>query len=353
MEFSINDLAAMLNGEVEGDGTVKVNRIDKLQEGKKGGICFLSNPKYEPYIYTTEASAALVRRDFKPKKKVKATLIRVDDPYTSFTILLEEYQKTLTFQRSGIETPSFIDQSAKFGENLYFGAFSYAGRNTIIGNNVKIYPQVYIGDDVKIGDNVVIYPGVKIYSRTVIGNHCTIHAGAVIGSDGFGFAPQPDGSFKTIPQVGNVVLGDNVSVGANTTIDKATFESTIIENGVKLDNLIQVAHNVVIGSNTVIAAQSGISGSSKVGKNCVIAGQVGIAGHLEIGDRVTLAAQTGIIANVPSGEVRLGSPSMERMKFLKSFSIFRILPELNLRLKQLEEKTINLSAKIESKLEKK
>ena len=347
MEFSINDVAIMLNGEVIGDGSEKVHRIDTLQEGKKGGICFLANPKYEPYIYTTEATAVLVRRDFIPKKQIHTTLIKVDDPYSSFTSLLEEYQKFISEQKSGIENPSYIGENSVVGENIYRGAFSYIGNHVTIGNNVKIYPHVYIGDHVKIGDHTIIYPGAKIYERTVIGKSCTIHAGAVLGSDGFGFAPQPDGSFKTIPQIGNVVLGDHVNIGANTAIDRATFESTIIETGAKLDNLIQVAHNVVIGSNTVIAAQAGISGSSKIGKNCMIAGQVGIIGHLTIADKVVLAAQTGIISSIENeGEVRLGSPSMERMKYLKSYSVFRDLPELKKSVKQLEEKIINLSARI-------
>jgi UDP-3-O-[3-hydroxymyristoyl] glucosamine N-acyltransferase len=347
MEFSINDLALLLNGEVEGDGSEKVHRIDKIQEGKRGGIGFLSNPKYEQYIYTTEASAVLVNKDFQPKKKVNTTLLRVEDPYSSFTLLLEEYQKILNFQKTGVECPSFIGENTAVGKNVYRGAFSYIGANIKIGDNVKIYPHVYIGDDVEIGDNTIIYAGAKIYERTVIGSGCTIHAGAVLGSDGFGFAPQPDGTFKTIPQVGNVILGDNVNIGANTTIDRATFESTLIESGAKLDNLIQIGHNVKIGSNTVIAAQTGISGSTVIGKNCMIAGQVGITGHLTIADKVKIAAQTGILSNIENeGEMRLGSPSMERMKYLKSFSVFRVLPELKNSIKQLEEKVINLSARL-------
>jgi UDP-3-O-[3-hydroxymyristoyl] glucosamine N-acyltransferase len=347
MELSINDLALLVNGEVEGDGSEKVHRIDKIQEGKKGGIGFLSNPKYEHYLYTTEATAILVSRDFQPRKKVKTILVRVEDPYSSFTLLLEEYQKIMNFQKSGIESPSFIGENTVVGDDIYRGAYSYVGANTKIGNNVKIYPHVYIGDSVVIGDNTIIYAGVKIYERTVIGSGCTIHAGAVLGSDGFGFAPQPDGTFKMIPQVGNVILGDNVNIGANTTIDRATFDSTLIESGVKLDNLIQIGHNVKIGSNTVIAAQTGISGSTIIGKNCMIAGQVGITGHLAIADKVKIAAQSGIISNIEiEGEMRLGSTSMERMKYFKSFSIFRILPELKNSIKQLEEKVINLSARL-------
>lgn len=346
MELTINDLARLLNGELEGDGSEKVFKIDKIQEGSRGGISFLSNPKYERYVYETNSSAVLVKRDFSPKKEVRAALIRVDDPYLSFTRLLEEYQRLMISQKNGVESPSFIGDNCKVGNAVYRGAFSYIGHNVVMGDNVKVYPHAYIGDDVTIGNDVIIYAGVKIYERTKIGDRCTIHAGAVIGSDGFGFAPQPDGSFKTIPQVGNVVIGDDVSVGANTTIDRATLESTVIGQGAKLDNLIQIAHNVTVGSNTVIAAQAGISGSTTVGKNCMIGGQVGIAGHLIITDKVKLAAQTGIIANIEKeGEVRLGSPSMEHFKFLKSYSIFRILPELKSRVDELEEKVLNLSAR--------
>lgn len=344
MEFKVEQIAAMVGGEIEGDGEKIINRIEKIQDAKKGSISFLSNPKYENYIYTTNASAVLVNKSFAPKNKINCTLIRVDDAYNSFTALLEEYSKIISFQKTGIEQPSYIGADSNTGPDIYRGAFSYIGEKTTIGSNVKIYPHTYIGDNVKIGDDTIIYAGAKIYNNTIIGSNCTIHAGAVIGSHGFGFAPQADGTYKSIPQVGNVIIKDNVDIGANTVIDCATFDSTIIGKGVKLDNLIQVAHNVEIGDNTVMAAQSGISGSSKIGKNCIIAGQVGIAGHLTIGNQVTLAAQTGIISNVEDKEVRLGSPSMDRMKFLKSFSVFRILPELKSKIQQLEEKIINLSA---------
>ncbi len=344
MEFKIEQIAAMVGGEVLGDKESVVNRIEKIQEAKEGSISFLANPKYENYIYTTGATAVLVNKNFEPKKSLQCTLIKVDDAYSSFTTLLEEYSKIISNQKSGVEDPAFISTTAKAGDNIYRGAYSYIGENTTLGNNVKVYPHTYIGDNVKIGDNTIIYAGAKIYANTIIGSNCTIHAGAVIGSHGFGFAPQPDGTYKSIPQVGNVIIKDNVDIGANTVIDCATFESTIIGKGVKLDNLIQIAHNVEIGDNTVMAAQSGVSGSSKIGKNCILAGQVGIAGHITIGNHVTLAAQTGIISDIKDKEVRLGSPGMDKMKFLKSFAVFRVLPELKIKIQQLEEKIINLSA---------
>ncbi len=344
MEFKVEQIAAMVGGEVEGSGEQIVNKIEKIQDAKEGSISFLANPKYENYIYTTNASAVLVNKSFEPKKKLKCTLIRVEDAYSSFTALLEEYSKIVSYQKAGVEEPSYMGASSNTGKDIYRGAFSYIGENTTIGNNVKIYPHTYIGDNVRIGDNSIIYAGAKIYNNTIIGANCTIHAGAVIGSHGFGFAPQADGTYKSIPQVGNVIIKDNVDIGANTVIDCATFESTLIGKGVKLDNLIQIAHNVEIGENTVMAAQSGISGSSKIGKNCMIAGQVGIAGHLNIGNQVTLAAKAGILSDVKDKEIRLGSPSMDRIKFLKSYSIFRILPELKSKIQQLEEKIINLSA---------
>src|SRR3990170_1583962 len=282
MEFSINQIASMLGGEVQGDGNEKIKMLAKIQEAGKGQIAFLSNPKYEQFIYSTQATAVIVKKDFVARKEISATLILVDDPYISFTRLLEEYHKLISFQKSGVEQPSFMHDTASTGKNIYRGAFSYIGSQARIGDNVKIYPHAYIGDNVVIGDNTIIHPGVKIYADTKIGNNCVIHSGAVIGSDGFGFAPQEDGSYKTIPQLGNVIIEDNVTVGGNTVIDCATLfgDSTLIRQGVKLDNLIQIAHNVEIGKNTVIAAQTGISGSTKLGENCLLAGQVGIAGHL-------------------------------------------------------------------------
>lgn len=339
MEFTINQVAELLEGKVEGNGEEKVYTIKGIEEGIKGSISFLSNPKYEPFIYDTDSSAVIVKEDFKPKKEVKTTLIFVDDPYTRFTTLLEQIQKMINPIKSGVESPSYKCDSAQVGENIYRGAFSYIGERCKIGNNVKIFPNSYIGDDCVIGDNTVIYSGVKIYPRCKIGNQCTIHSGVVIGSDGFGFAPQEDGTYKTIPQLGNVIIEDNVDIGANTVIDRATFDSTVIKSGVKLDNLIQIAHNVVIGKNTVIASQAGVSGSTKVGENCVIAGQAGIVGHLKIADKTTIAAQAGITKTIKEkGITMLGSPAIDIRNFRQSFVYFKKLPELAERITKLEKK---------------
>ncbi len=341
MEFSVNQIAMMLGGEVVGNGNEKIKMLAKIQDAKKGQIAFLSNPKYEQYIYTTQATAVIVKKDFAARKEVTATLVLVDDPYSSFTRLLEEYHKLVSYQKTGIEQPSFIDGSASAGDNIYRGAFSYIGSNARIGNNVKIYPHVYVGDNVVIGNNTILHPGVKIYSDTKIGNNCVIHSGAVIGSDGFGFAPQEDGSYKTIPQLGIVTLEDNVAIGANTVIDCATLfgDSTVIREGVKLDNLIQIAHNVEIGKNTVIAAQTGISGSTKIGENCMLAGQVGIAGHITIASGTRLGAQSGVGKSIKDeGQRWMGSPALEFGSYFKSYAVFKQLPDLYLRLKQLEDK---------------
>ena len=271
MEFSLAQIAAILNGTVEGDENKTVNRLDKIQEGKSGGISFLANEKYTLHIYETEATAVIVSEDFEASKPLKTNLIRVKDAYTGFTILLEAYSTMLKSSFVGIEEPSYMDESSRMGEHVYRGAFSYIGKNCQIGNHVKIHPHAFIGDRALIGDYTIIHSGARICSDTVMGQHCEIHPGAVIGSDGFGFAPQPDGSYKTIPQIGNVILEDHVSVGANSTIDCATMGSTILRKGVKIDNQVQIAHNVIIGENTVIASQTGISGSTEIGKNCVIA----------------------------------------------------------------------------------
>jgi UDP-3-O-[3-hydroxymyristoyl] glucosamine N-acyltransferase len=343
MEFSVNQIAQLIGGEVKGEGERKVRKLGKIQEAEEGSITFLANPKYEPFIYTTGASAAIVGRDMIFKEGVKPSLILVDDPYLSFTLLLEEYQKIISLSKSGVENPSYLGDNSYTGENIYRGAFSYIGNNVNIGNNVKIYPHVFIGDNVSIGDNCIFYSGSKIYANTEIGNNCVIHSGAVLGSDGFGFAPTADGSYKTIPQLGNVILRNNVDVGANTVIDRATLGSTIINNGTKLDNLIQIAHNVVIGENTVIAAQAGISGSTKIGDNCMIGGQAGITGHLEIANRTSIAGNTGIMSSIKEeGKVLLGYIAMEKGDFLRSYAIFRKLPDLNTTLKELEKKTLNL-----------
>lgn len=340
MDFSIAQIAAMLGGEVKGEGGEKINMLAKIQDAKKGQLAFLSNPKYEHYIYTTQASAVIVKKDFQAKKNVAATLILVDDPYNSFTQLLEEYHKLVSFQKTGVEEPSFIGDKSTIGKNIYRGAFSYIGHHVKIGDNVKIYPHVYIGDNTVIGNDTILHANVKVYADTQIGNNCVLHAGAVIGSDGFGFAPQADGTFKTIPQLGNVLIEDNVTIGANTVIDCATMfgDSTIIRKGVKLDNLIQIAHNVEVGKNTVIAAQAGISGSTKVGENVMIAGQVGIAGHLVIADRTQIGAQAGIAKSIKEeGHQILGYPAIDIKDYFRSYAIFKKLPDLNDRLRQLEK----------------
>jgi UDP-3-O-[3-hydroxymyristoyl] glucosamine N-acyltransferase len=343
MKFTVAQIAQLLGGTVEGNGDKEVYTLGKIEEAKEGNISFLANLKYEPYLYTTDATAVIISRELELKKEVKATLIRVDDPYSSFTLLLEEYNKIINFQKEGVEDPSFMHGSAQHGNKIYRGAFSYIGANCKIGTNVKIYPNAYLGDGTVVGDNTIILAGAKVYPNTIIGNNCTIHAGAVVGSDGFGFAPQPDGSYKAIPQLGNVVLEDWVSIGANATIDCATMGSTIIRRGVKIDNLVQVAHNVEIDENTVIAAQSGVAGSTKIGKGCILAGQVGVIGHLQIADKTTIAAQAGVGKSIKKeGKILIGSPAFERDEYLKSYVVFKNLPDLDKRLKQLEEKVINL-----------
>ena len=342
MEFTLGQIAGIINGTVEGDSEIKISTISSIEEAKSGSISFLSNPKYESYIYETQASGVIVNNDFQPQQKVSATLIRVEDAYLAFTSLLKEYQRLMDFSKSGIESPSHLPESVKYGENFYMGAFAYIGDHVTIGDNVKIYPHVYLGDNVSIGDNCILYPGVKIYQNCQIGNYCTLQGGAVIGSHGFGFAPKADGSYENIPQIGNVILEDHVDIGANTTIDCATFESTIIRKGVKLDNLVQIAHNVEIGENTVVAAQSGISGSTKIGKQVILAGQVGIVGHLKIADHTIFGAQAGVMKGTKTGETHWGTPSMEKGKQVKSLVIFRKLPEVMKRIEELEEKILNL-----------
>jgi UDP-3-O-[3-hydroxymyristoyl] glucosamine N-acyltransferase len=350
MEFTINQVAAMLGGQVKGNGNDKINMLAKIQGAKKGQIAFLSNPKYEQYIYTTEATAVIVKKDFQARKEIQATLILVEDPYISFTALLEQYHKLVTFQKTGIEQPSFIGEKTTVGPNIYRGAFSYIGSNVKIGHDVKIYPHVFIGDDVIIGDNTVLYANVKVYAGSQIGNNCIIHSGTVIGSDGFGFAPQEDGTYKTIPQLGNVIIEDDVAIGANTVIDCATLfgDSTVIHQGVKLDNLIQVAHNVEIGKNTVIAAQTGISGSTKIGEGCMIGGQVGIAGHLVIANKTGIGAQSGVGKPTKEGQRYTGSPAFELKDWFQSYALFKKLPDLTARLRELENKVSQLQNNSES-----
>ncbi len=342
MEFTIQQIAAMLGGEVKGESNGKINMLAKIQDAKKGQIAFLSNPKYENFIYTTQASVVIVSKSFVPRKEIASTLILVDDPYLSFTVLLEEYHKLISFQKSGIEDPCFIGSNSIVGKNIYRGAFSYIGNNVKIGDNVKIYPHAFVGDNVEVGSNTILHPGTKLYADTKVGINCVIHSGTVIGSDGFGFAPQADGTYKTIPQLGNVIIEDNVTIGGNTVIDCATLfgDSTIIRKGVKLDNLIQVAHNVEVGKNTVIAAQSGISGSSRIGDNCILGGQVGIAGHLVIANNTGIGAQAGIGKSIKKeGQKIIGSPAFDVAEYFRSYAVFKKLPDLNQRLRELEKKT--------------
>ncbi len=337
MEFRATDIAAFLNGEVVGNEDVKVFSVSKIEDGKPGTLAFLANLKYEHHIYETKASIVLVNKSFHPKKEILATLIKVDDAYQAFASLLELYQQAKTVQKVGIEQPSYIHETAKIGDNIYLGAFAYIGKNAQIGNNVKIYPQAFVGENVTIGDNCIIYSGVKIYDDCNIGNQCILHAGSVVGSDGFGFAPQSNGTYKKIPQLGNVILEDNVEIGANTTIDCGTMESTIIRKGVKLDNLVQVAHNCEIGENTVIAAQAGLAGTTKVGKNCRFGGQVGLAGHLTIGNNVQIGAQSGLSSSVRDNETLLMTPAFNVKDAVKSAIIYKKLPELRDDIIQLKK----------------
>ncbi|MFD2935628.1 UDP-3-O-(3-hydroxymyristoyl)glucosamine N-acyltransferase [Spirosoma flavum] len=339
MKFTVKQIATLLEGEVAGNDTLAITGLSKIEEGKPGDISFLSNLKYEPYLYTTQASAVIVDHSFQPKKPVLSALIFVENSYSAFTRLLEEYYKQLSFSRIGVEQPSYIGDGCQLGEQIYRGAFSYIGKNCQIGRNVKIYPHAYIGNNVCIGDNSIIHPGARILDNCVIGQYCVVHPNAVVGSEGFGFAPQPDGTYKTIPQLGNVILEDFVNVGSGTTIDCATMGSTYIRTGAKLDNLIQIGHNVDIGRNTVIAAQTGISGSTKIGANCVIGGQVGFAGHLIIADGTKVGAQSGVGKNVVEEGTALNcSPAFGMKESMRSLAIFRKLPALEQRLTVLEKK---------------
>lgn len=327
MKFTAKQIADTLEGEVVGDPEIEVFKLSKIEEGETGSLTFLSNPKYNPYLYTTQASIAIVNKDFVPEKEINTTLIKVENAYKAFSKLLEFYNEVKN-NKSGREEPSFISNSAIIGDNEYIGAFAYIGNNVTLGNNVKIYPNVYIGDNTQIGDNTTVFAGVKIYSETVIGKNCTIHSGTIIGSDGFGFAPNENGEYNKVPQIGNVIIEDNVDIGSCSTIDRATLGSTIIRSGVKLDNQIQIAHNVEIGKNTVIAAQSGVAGSTKVGENCMIGGQVGIAGHLNLGSNLKIQAQSGIGRNLKDGSVVQGSPAFNYVDWNKSYVYFKNLPKI-------------------------
>ena len=337
MKFTAQQIAEILEGDVVGNAEVEVSRLSKIEEGTEGSLTFLANPKYTQYIYSTKASVAIVNKTFEPEYSIAATLIKVDDAYSAFSKVLE-YYNLVKLNKTGIEQPSFISESSKYGENVYIGAFSYIGENVVLGNQVKVYPNVYIGDNVVIGDNTVVFSGSKIYSETLVGKHCVINSGAIIGADGFGFSPNENGEYIKVPQTGNVILEDYVDIGAATTIDRATLGSTIIRRGVKLDNQIQIAHNVEIGKNTVIAAQTGIAGSTKIGENCQIGGQVGIVGHISIGNNVKIQAQSGIIRNVKDNEILQGSPALGYGDFNKSYVHFKNLPRIVKDINAIEKK---------------
>lgn len=336
MQFTAKDIALMLKGTVEGDPLAVVDQLAKIEEAGNGSLSFLANPKYEQYLYTTNASIVIINNDQQLTKPVKATLIRVENAYSAFTVLLERYN-TIKLHKSGIEQPSFIHPSAKVGDDAYIGAFAYISQGATLGNNCKIYPKCYIADNVKLGNNVTLFPGVTIYHDCVIGNNVIIHSGAIIGSDGFGFAPNPDGSYNKIAQIGNVIIEDNVEIGSNATIDRATMGSTILRAGVKIDNLVQIAHNVEVGANTVIAAQSGVSGSAKIGERVMMGGQVGIAGHLHIADGSQLGAQTGINSSIKETDKKWGgSPYQAYQDYLRAQVNIRKLPDLEKRVRELE-----------------
>lgn len=348
MDFKVTEIAKFLNGEIVGNENISVSNVSKIEEGKPGTLAFLANMKYENFIYTTNASVVLVNKNFVPKEKINATLIKVDDAYQAFASLLELYTQAMAAVKTGIEQPSFIDESATVGQNIYLGAFAYIGKNVKVGNNCKIYPQVYIGDNVTIGNDCIIYAGVKIYNDSFIGNRCILHSGVVIGSDGFGFAPLDDGTYKKIAQIGNAVLEDDVEIGANTTIDCGTMGSTIIRKGAKIDNLVQIAHNCEVGENTVMAAQTGLAGTTKVGKNCKFGGQVGLGGHLTIGDNVFIGAQSGVIKSVESNQVILGSPAMEIKEAIRAITVYKNLPKLRTEVSQLQKEIKNIKSQINS-----
>lgn len=326
MKFTVYEIAQLIKGEIIGDAALQIDSLCKIQEATSGSVTFLANPSYEKHLYTTQASAVIIDKKFNPTHPVSASLILVEDPYVGFTILLNKYQSLINTPRVDIEAPSYLGNHGTIGEGIYRGAFSYIGDYVELGKGVQIYPHAYIGDRVVIGENTIIYSGVKIYPGCQIGKNCIVHAGAVIGSDGFGFAPQATGNYQKIPQIGNVILEDSVEIGANTTIDRATMGHTRIQTGTKIDNLVQIAHNVEIGKNTVIAALTGIAGSAKVGNNCMLGGQVGVAGHTEMGDKTMVAGQAGVTKSYKQGNITLmGMPAVERKKFLKEYAVLRQL----------------------------
>lgn len=341
MNFTASQIAEILEGEIIGNPQAEVHKLSKIEEGEQGSLTFLSNPKYTNFLYDTKATITIVNKTFLPEKTVATTLIKVADAYKAFSKLLQFYNEVKN-NKSGIEQPIFVSETAKYGDDVYLGAFSYLGNNVLLGKNVKIYPHTYIGDNVVIGDHTTVFSGAKIYSETQIGNNCVINSGAIIGADGFGYAPDDQGVFQKIPQIGNVIIEDFVEIGAATTIDRATLGSTIIKKGVKLDNQIQIAHNVEIDNNTVIAAQTGIAGSTKIGKNCMFGGQVGVAGHLTIGDNVRVQAQTGIGHRVKDGEKLYGSPALDYGNYVKSYVHFKNLGKLAATISRLEKELKDL-----------
>lgn len=346
LEFTATQLAELTGGSIEGDPTASVHTFGKIEEAKKGELSFLANPKYEEYLYTTNASIVLVNNDLELKEKVDATLVRVPNSYSAFAKLLEFYSNLHSASKIGIDEKAVIPASAKIGKDVYIAPYVVLGENVCIGDNTKIYPGCYLGDNVSVGDNCVLNANISIYHDCKVGNHVILHAGIVIGADGFGFAPNPDGTYSKIPQIGNVVIEDNVEVGANTTIDRATIGSTHIEKGVKLDNLVQIAHNVVVGENTVIAAQAGVSGSTKLGKHVMMGGQSGIVGHLHIGDCTRINAQSGVTKSVKEANTAInGTPAADYRSTLKSQALFRELPQMEARIKELEKTIKELTSK--------
>lgn len=337
MEFSAKQIAQMLEGRVEGNENAVVGKLCKIEEGEKGGLSFLANPKYNHYLYSTKASIVIINEDFEPEEEIKTTVIRVKDAYSCFAKLLEIYNQ-YRLNKNGISSLAFIDKQAEIAEDVYVGEFAVISKGAKIGKGSKIYPHVYIGDDVKIGENVTLFAGVRIYHDTVIGNNCILHSGAVLGADGFGFAPLADGTFKKIAQIGNVVIEDDVEIGANATIDRATMGSTKVMKGTKIDNLCQLGHNVVIGQSTAMAAQTGVAGSTKIGNNCFIGGQVGFSGHIKVGDRCSIGAQAGIISDVKDEARIIGSPAIDAKAYMKSYVYFRKLEQMKNKMDELEKR---------------
>lgn len=337
MEYSAKQIASILGGEIIGDENTLISTFSKIEEGKYGSITFLANPKYEEYIYNTEASLVIRNKAFEPKRPIKATQILVEDAYSAFTVLLNAYQKKQEASKSGIEERSFVHEKSILGENIYVGAFAYISKGVQLGDNVKIYPNCFIGENAKIGKNTIVHPGSCIYDHTEIGENCIIFSNCSIGSDGFGYTKNKEGTFEKIAQIGNVIVENNVDIGANTTIDRATMGSTIIRKGSKLDNQIQIAHNVEIGEDTAIASQVGIAGSAKIGKNVILGGQVGVSGHIKVGDGVMAQAQSGIDRSLDDNEKVYGSPAMKYIDFQRSFIYFRKFPEIAKRLDVIEK----------------